>query len=482
MLTMSIQHISFFRYLPVLLGMLVMSSCSKDFLDVIPTDRIPKDAFFRTEQDFITAVNGIYAQQRTLYSSGEMAFYNLFETRSDNTHQKFGRQTEHRAVDNFTAQSGNNTYIFFWQDAYNCINLANAVIDRAAEVDFNPAMKARLVGEAKFIRGHTYFLLVQAFGGVPMRLSETISLSGDNNLARSSRQDVYAQIISDLEAAAAALPESYTGSDVGRATSGAAYAMLGKVHLQNGNPAAAVTVLRQVVKPGSRYSLLDNYADLWIPTNGNNAESIFEIQYHPPFTGSPYHNHFAPPSLNLPGGNNGNTSPNTPTEDLINSYEPNDERRDASIAYDGTGRPYIIKFRDPAISVGNDANNNFPVMRYADAMLLLAEALGEGSEAYQLINAVRARAGLDPIDENTPGSFRDKLLQERRVELAFEAHRWNDMLRMMTPNEVISKMNTHLEEEFPGQNLTIDANDLLNPFPSTEIQTNTALEQNPGYI
>lgn len=483
LIIMSITNIfSRFRYWAVILGVMAITSCSKDFLDVIPENRIPKDAFFQSEQDFVTAVNGIYAQQRVLYTAGEMAFYNLQESRSDNTHQKFGRQTEHRAVDNFTAQSGNNSYIFFWQDAYNLINLCNATIGRAEGVEMDATMKARLIGEARFIRGHTYFLLVQIFGGVPLRLTETTSLSGDNNLAKSTVQEVYAQVVSDLQSASTSLPASYTGANIGRATSGAAYAILGKVYLQSGNAAAAVTALREVVKPGSPYSLLDSYSDLWLPGNRNHAESIYEIQFNPPFTGAPFFNHFAPPSLNVPGGNNGNIAPNTPTLDLIDSYEANDERPASSIAYDIDGRPYIIKYRDPSISTGNDGKNSFPVMRYADAMLLLAEALGESDEAYDLINEIRDRAGLGAIDGNTPGSFRDKLLHERRVELAFEGHRWNDLLRTLPAAEVIDLMNDHLTEEFPGQSLTIDDHDLLNPFPSTEIQTNTALEQNPGYI
>jgi hypothetical protein len=410
-----------------------------------------------------------------------MALYNLEETRSDNTNQDFGRQTEHKAVDNFTAESGNTSITGMWAMAYDCINLCNAVIGRAPAVDFDATLKAQYVGEALFVRAQVYFLLVQDYGAVPLRLKETISLNGDNNLARSSTDSVYAQIISDLTTAATGLPKNYSGADIGRATSYSAYALLGKVQLQKGDNAAAVTALRNVVFAGSPYSLLPNYADLWNPNTKNSAESIFELQFLPPLNGSPFWNEFAPISLNVPGGNDGSTSPNTPTQDLINSYEPGDLRLAASIAYDPDGRAYILKFKDPGVKVGNDASNDFPILRYADAMLMLAEGLGESSEAYDLINQVRHRAGLGDISAATPGAFIDKLMHERQVELAFECQRWHDILRLGT-TKALAIMNANLADEFPGLGIVIDAHDLLAPLSIDEGQTNTLVVQNPGYI
>lgn len=467
--------------LAVILGISILSSCKKDFLDVVPVDRIPKEQFYKTEADFVAAVYGVYSAQKSLYISSELALYNLEETRSDNTNQDYGRQTEHKAVDNFTAESGNTSITGMWASAYNCINLCNAVLDRAPETAIDDTKKKQLMGEARFIRAQVYFLLLQDYGGVPLRLHETVSLSGDNNLARASVDSVYLQIIDDLQTAASDLPESYSGSDIGRATSYAANALLGKVQLQKGDNASAITALRKVVFAGTPYSLLPNYADLWNPETKNSAESIFELQFLPPLNGSWFWNYFAPNSLGVPGGSNGNTSPNTPTQDLIDAYEPGDTRLAASIAYDPDGRPYILKFKDPGVAVGNDARNNFPILRYADAMLLLAEALGESSEAYDLINAVRARANLGPIDGSTPGTFIEKVMHERQVEFAFECHRWHDLLRM-GESAAISIMNANLAHEFPGGNISIDAHDLVAPIPITEIQTNTLVKQNPGYV
>src|SRR5699024_1752958 len=221
-------------------------------------------------------------------------------------------------------------------------------------------------------------------------------------------------------------------------------------------------------------------ADLWKPGNKNTKESLFEIQFTPPKTGSPFWNFFAPPSLGIPGGTNGSVAPNTPTQDLIDAYEPGDERKAASIAYTPDGRPYIAKFKDPGVSTGNDANIDFPVLRYADVLLMLAEAMGESTQAYHLIDSVRNRAGLPSIDGSTPGTFMEKLMHERQVELAFECQRWHDILRMGA-SKAVNLMNAHLASEYPNQDFQIDQHDLLNPMPVSEMQSNSKMEPNPGY-
>ncbi len=471
------KSIALIAFLFVLL--MGMSSCSNNFLNVIPDDRIPKEAFFKNASDLESAVNGVYAAQREMYSGGELGMYNIEETRSDNTNQKHGRQTEHRAVDNFTADGGNTSYNQFWGYAYNVINLANAIIDRAPAIEMDEDLKNRLIGEARFIRGCTYFDLVQDFGGVPLRLKETKSLSGDNDLARSSVDSVYDVIISDLTFASDNLPDEYSGDDIGRATSGAALGMLGKVQLQKGNKSAAKTALQKVVD-SHNYALLPDYSGLWKPGNKNTKESLFEIQFTPPKTGSPFWNFFAPPSLGVSGGTNGSVAPNTPTQDLLDAFESGDKRKAASISLTQSGRPYIAKFKDPGVSTGNDANVDFPVLRYADVLLMLAEAMGENPQSYHLINLVRNRAGLSNIDASTPGSFIEKLMHERQVELAFECQRWHDILRLGT-TKAVNLMNAHLASEYPNQHFEIDQHDLLNPMPVSEMQSNSAMEDNPGY-
>ena len=143
--------------------------------------------------------------------------------------------------------------------------------------------------------------------------------------------------------------------------------------------------------------------------------------------------------------------------------------------------PTFSSSRIRGVAVGNDANNNFPVLRYADALLNLAEALGETTESYSLINEVRHRANLGTISSATPGTFTDKLMHERQVEFAFECQRWHDLLRM-GKDKAISIMNGNLSREFPGGNISIDEHDLLAPIPFTETQVNTLATQNPGYV
>ena len=178
----------------------ILSSCTKDFLNVVPVDRIPTDQFFKSEADLTSAVYGVYAAQRFLYINNELGLYNLEETRSDNTNQNLGRQTEHKAVDNFTVQSGNTSITGTWASAYYAINLCNAVIDRGPGITMDETTKKQLIGEALFVRAQIYFLLLQDYGPIPLRLKETVSLSGDNDLARSSADSVYQQIIVDLQA------------------------------------------------------------------------------------------------------------------------------------------------------------------------------------------------------------------------------------------------------------------------------------------
>lgn len=466
------------RILMGLLFFFLLVACSDDFLDISPEDRIAKESFFQTESDLDAAVIGIYVAERDLYAGGELGLYNIEETRSDNTNQKDGRQSEHRAVDNFTAFGGNTSYTQSWAFSYNVINLANAVIDRAPEVEMDSDRKNELIGEARFIRANTYFKLVQDYGGVPLRLEETLDLGSDNELTRSPIDSVYMAIEKDLQFSGENLPETRSGDDKGRAISAAAWGLLGKAYLQQGKNQDAIEAFEKI-NP-DQFNLLSDYSNLWEPGNKNNEEIVYEIQFQPPKSGAPYWNAFAPASLGVPGGTNGSVSPNTPTLDLINAYEDGDLRKTASIDFTANGKPFIIKFRDPSVSVGNDADTNFPVIRYADILLMLAEAKGESQEAYNLINKVRNRAGLPNISSSSPGSFSDKVMHERQVELAFEMHRMHDIQRMET-QKAIELMNNHLKREYPNSDFSFDEHDLLNPIPTTEIQSNPKIEQNQGY-
>lgn len=178
-------------------------------------------------------------------------------------------------------------------------------------------------------------------------------------------------------------------------------------------------------------------------------------------------------AVGVPGGGLGY---NLATRDLVDAYEPGDLRKAVTIKADPNDIYYTIKYNDPTMTAANNSSHNFPILRYADVLLMLAEALGETPESYGYINEIRDRAGLDPIDAGTPGTFEEKLLHERRVELAFENHRWHDLLRF---GVAVPVMNAHFQ--YIGLNITINQDDLLMPIPQTAISANPKLVQNPGY-
>ncbi len=453
-------------------------SCSKDFLDVVPIDRVAKDNFFKTDIELQIAVNGVYSAQRSLYSDG--SWFVLDDARSDNTTQNVADQAERVAPESFTDDSGNLLALTIYTQLYDIINLCNAIIDRSPETTGDAALIARTVNEARFLRAASYFELVQNWGEVSLKVTESTDFAAVVQ-PRASVAEVYAFITSELATAAAALPQTYPGTDKGRATSGAAMGLLGKAQLQQGNAGEAVTALQAVVS-SNVYSLLPNYADLWDPANENTAESLYEIQFEPANqTGSPYTSSFLPPSETAARGivAGGNSFAVRPTADLVSAYETGDLRKDASLAIDAAGLPYIIKYLDVETAAAG-ARNNFPVLRYADVLLLLAEAKGESAEAYDLINEVRERAGLVDIDASTPGTFIEKVQHERRVELAFEAHRWHDLLRLPQA-ETIAIMSAQLTAQF-ARPITLSAKNLLYPIPLPEIQTsNGIITQNSGY-
>jgi hypothetical protein len=251
---------------------------------------------------------------------------------------------------------------------------------------------------------------------------------------------VYDQLITDLETSEENLPISYPASDVGRATKGASATLLSKVLLTKGQNAIAEVVLRRIID-NYGYGMVENYKDIWGVSNENNLESIFEVQFQGGGIGqgSAFTNEFSPSSFLQTGFGFGR---NRPTQALINSFDSEDERFGASIGTsyineqgEETLADFVRKYEsDP--STENDSDINFIVFRYADVLLMLAEAIGESNESYQLINDVRERAGLPEIDSSTPGTFNEKILEERQLELAFENHRWADLKRFNSEKEV----------------------------------------------
>ena len=185
---------------------------------------------------------------------------------------------------------------------------------------------------------------------------------------------------------------------------------------------------------------MPTYKAAFSPTNHNNAESLFEIQHAANFAGSPYGNIFATPNWGGVGQGYNYDLPNVAY--YLNSFAPGDLRKVGLTATDPLGNVYCVKYLDPAITTGFNGNTDFPVLRYADILLMLAESIGETNEAYGYINQVRTRAGLPNISASTPGAFIDKVMNERRYEFSFECNRWHDILRMGA-TKAIQTMNNY---------------------------------------
>jgi len=471
----------------ILLGGL--SSCRESFLDLQPLSNANVRSFYSNEADMQAAINGAYAGLQAAGVYREI--YWLAEVRSDNTEQGAGGtglSLPLEQIDRFELEATNATVANAWRDHYVVIARTNAILDRIDGVRMREEKKKQLQGEAKFLRALMYFNLVRLFGDVPLTIQEFTNTEAAYSLGRTPTEQVYAQIIKDLQEAETSLPAQYAASaDLGRATRGAATALLGKVYLTHKQYAEAATKLKELIDSGV-YVLLPNYRDVFAVANANHRESVFEVQYKAGGIGQGLNwaNQFAPrgvpTSIIATGGGNGF---NQPTADMEKAYEPGDLRKEVSMAAGyttGTGAfvaaPYVRKWiPSTPITIAGDTDNNFIVLRYADVLLMQAEALnetGRTAEALPFLNQVRRRAGLEALAGLTQAGMRLAVEKERRVELAFENHRWFDLVRTGRAVEVMTAAFPSFAGRVQSQ--------LLYPIPQTQIDINPAIiKQNPGY-
>ena len=469
------------------------SSCS-DFLEQNPQTDLSENDFYKTADDILSAVNGVYSslQEGDIYGN----WYVFGEIPSDNTrNQLSGSVTTQNEFDQFYIDTQNSMIANFWKAAYKVINRTNTVLGRIDGIEINTELANRYKLECKFIRALMYFNLVRVYGDVPLVLKE-ISISESYDILREPKENVYNQIIADLKEAQD-LPVSYSTAEDGRATQGAAKALLANVYMTLHKYAEAETILAEIINSG-RYSLLENtpgslnidgYKNVFSPVNHNSKEGIFEIQFLKGGygEGSNYANNFAPENSGTNvvavGGTGGN---NIPEMDIYNAYEEGDLRRDFSMSlgyYDNRKNNewvesrYVCKFMDVPYQ-NNDASNNYPVIRYADVILMYAEALnqnGKTAEACKYLNMTRRRGfgyqttETSPVDLQTTDKAQFALMveRERRVELAFENHRWFDLIRTGRAVEVMRSKGFSLNET-----------NLICPIPQKQIDVNPKLTQN----
>lgn len=475
------KHITLFLF-----SLWVMTSC--DVLDQKPESTFTPANFYKNAEDAKAAVSTIYDPLNTANMYGQVMWI-LQDQATDDAEWGGGRSTANQAkndLDRYTFTPATTTFQSLWTATYQGINRANTVIDRVPAIPMDNDLKDRFVAEAKFMRAFYYFTLVRLFGGVPIVVTETTSL---NDLAspRASLEDVYKQIIQDFMDAESVLPATYTGADRGRATKGAAKAFLAKVYLTRQEWAKAAAKAKEVIDSGT-YDLWANYSDAFLVANKNGKEAVFEMQaLGGGFGEGSLMQGFMRPNFDRVNGISG-FGDDPATQNLYESYQENDKRRNVNLRmYTNTSTPaapasvaypvYVYKYLDPTATGNGDGSNNYPIIRYSDVLLMYAESLNELSasnpDAYATINRIRNRAGLPDLAPSlSQAEFRDSVLLERRLELAFEGHRWYDLSRT---NRLISAIK--------AQNPTIKVEErhYLFPIPQTEIDVNPALEQNPGY-
>lgn len=485
---------------------LVQFSC-KDFLVTTDPTRVEDGLFFKNQTQLQQALNGVYGQLQSITNTA----YLFKEFNSDNTTIDFnpldrGGAAGWEAFEFSTVNPGNGEISNLWNTYYSAIFNANNTLEKLEASTVDEAVKKEIRGQLKFIRAFYYFDLAQYFGDVILVTNTLKTPDAAFDLVRSPQEAVFAQVESDLKGAVEDLPVSYKSVEAGRVTKGAALSLLGKYYLTRKKYPEAIATLNQVLPLG--YILNTNYADNFDPQKKNGKESIFEIQYQGGNDLGEWSNFiylFAPRLSKgaITGFANVNPSGrNIPTNDMIAAYETGDLRKNISLKENYTLSgvtypiPFVNKYNYPH-TISGRTNSNWPILRYADVLLMLAEAINEQSgptgEAYGYLNQVRTRAGLAPKAGLDKTSFRDAVLHERRIELAFENQRWFDLKRTKTPAELAKFLNAYAAKEkakptvdrggiaFNVLDYVYEEHEYFFPIPAPQILISSKLTQNPGY-
>ncbi|AKP51709.1 RagB/SusD family nutrient uptake outer membrane protein [Cyclobacterium amurskyense] len=475
------------KYIIYILTLLAGTSCS-DFLELQPEHQISDGSFYKNANDFETALIGSYSSLQNLYDANLVY---VGELTTDNAEIQWTTpsisEVELDEV-NFTPSNGFLNSI--WQISFNLVSQSNNILSRIDDVDMGTQIRNQIKGEALFLRAFGYFNLVRTFGPVPI-VDVAFRSPGEiaaYDMTRKPEEAVYQILEADLNQATSLL----TGvEELGksRASSAAAMTLLGKVYLTQMDYSNAETALKGVVESNA-FSLESDYKRLF--TNGNDelSESIFEIKYMSGNlgVGNGFSSTFTPARFDMdifPNQMQG-SGRILPTPEMSEAYEDGDLRRPASIGDSvrvisgGFEKElYGLKFVDFTTGVQGDGGINFTALRYADVLLMYAEALnqnGKQDEAMVYLNMVRERAGLTEVSGLDQAALTVALAQERRVELFLEGHRWFDLVRT---GKLLTEMNAYFERN--NLNFEVQAYKTIMPIPLREIDINPSLGQNTGY-
>lgn len=515
-----------YQYILVALSSLFLGSCN-DFLTEEPESVISEDQYYKTESDAATAINAVYfflnsgriqTPYNTLFNTG----MNMASDDEDPGPGATNPDVRSLAVQ---SHSSSNLRVYeLWQQHYAAIRKANVVLNKIPSITFsNESTKTRILGEAKFLRALFYFNLVRLYGDIPLITEyQNFVSASDYAIAKTPSAQVYDQIEKDLTEAASALPASYSSPDVGRATAGAAKSLLAKVYLikaslplkLTANYQNAITKAEEALSAADGgtgaygYDLITDYSHVFLPAYKNGVEHIFSAQ----MKGNSYSqgNNENPRAIYtaIPGltGNYAHmvrfyTEGNDKSFSIYKLFKATDKRRavtfvrsftsptngkkyglpiaNTAVANDST--PFWNKWWDPNnTSVTSNSEANVPIIRYAELLLIHAEAENEvngpTAKAYKSINRVRTRAGLANLTAGlTKDQFRDSVYFERRLELVYEYQRWFDLIR-----EKDASGNGILIKSLQKVGKTnVAEKHYLYPIPQTELDNNPLLVQNP---
>lgn len=467
-------------FIHILAGILIFTGCN-GFLDLEPQSVITEDNAYNDADDWSQSLTAAYGSLQNIFIGKYTITLSEFGT--DEVIPFDQGWAAYAQLHHYTFSASHEFLDNHYRLCYDGIKRCNAVIDmpkdEVSESDYNS-----MVMQARFLRGLYYFDLVKMYGGVPLWLKS--SIDKDNiNIGRSTAEEVYIEIEKDMKAALG-LPESWpSAEDKGRATSLAAKALLGRIYLQWGKPELALQYLNEL---DGKFHLYDDYGDIFDPANKNQEyENIFEIQSKHSgawgLEGSIQHSYWGPRGVGGPT-NFGGWGGFGPTQYLYDSYEENDKRKEAFFftEYNGVPQtpPSTKKFFDPEYgNVIEDDNLNFILIRYADVLLMKAEALNSIDDKtdakYNALNEVRQRAGLNDItaaDNLTKEQFAEKVLEERLHELCCEHLRRFDLIRF-------GKLKEYMKDH---AGIEIKDHHVLYPIPQAAVDANDAItENNPGY-
>lgn len=453
------------------LATLLMTSCGDSFFDLEPASSVTIDKVYKTASDYNVAVIGCYAKLQS-----QVNFYTeCCEYRSDNL--SLGAPTagtqDRYDIDHFTEKPSNGILSSYWANFNNNVYRCNLLLDQIDGANFAENLKKQYKGEAMFIRALNYFNMYRIWGGVPAT-KHVVSAAEALKVARYSEEQMFDLIAGDLKEIVDNnyLPETYSSADMGRATSGAAKALLGKVYLTFHKWTEAKDILSQLI---GKYQLVSPIAQVFNVDNKNNNEIIFAVHFNKEIEGEG-HSYW----YNLTNASDDTNQ----TSSLLNTFPTGDARKDL-ITYVQVEKNVRLmnKFYDTKSPTFKTVGNDQILLRYADVLLMYAEALNEiqydaseGSLALKYLNAVRQRAGISNLTVKqlpTQEKFRKGILVERQREFPYEGQRWFDLVRMGFAKSVMAENGVEIKDY-----------QLLFPIPQQEIEKvgdKSILWQNPGY-